>query len=430
MKLLVTGLCLSRNLGGPAMALTLKEHLTKQFPNLSFTYAIPDHAYGEEKKWAEYYGVDIVRRDNFISFLLITNRLLRFVRNCYRYLKKRPLLPDVTEQLKIHDEFMRGFEECDAVINMMGITYVGDGTLKLINGMMSYSNLYYAKNHKKPFAHFVQSFGPFNDWKIRLLAKRDFAQVDFIPARGKESAQHCRSIVNDQSKVYDFPDIAILLPKADSDWSAGYLKSIGLEKKNYTVLCPSSVIYQLPDSLNGSTGDKYIRAYYLIAKRLLNRSEKILFLPHTYSKNKHECDREICYKVYNLLLEDETVDHANSKVVREDLDVWQAKSLIAESKNAVVSRYHALVAALSTAVPAFSIGWNIKYHDLLNYYGISSMSVDIREKNPEQIADDAFMRIDEFKSNQILIDKHLENQKKVNQAFELLGSWLQKNINE
>jgi polysaccharide pyruvyl transferase WcaK-like protein len=182
--------------------------------------------------------------------------------------------------------------------------------------------------------------------------------------------------------------------------------------------------------LNGSTGDKYIQAYYLIAKRLLNKSEKILFLPHKYSKNKKECDREICYKVYNLLLQDEKVDNAKCKIVREDLDVWQAKSLIAESKNAVVSRYHALVAALSTAVPAFSIGWNIKYQDLLNYYGVRSMSVDIRENNPEQIAEYALMKMDEFTSNQILIDKHLENLKKVSRAFELLSSWLLKNTSE
>ena len=129
-------------------------------------------------------------------------------------------------------------------------------------------------------------------------------------------------------------------------------------------------------------------------------------------------------------MEDEKVDHANCKIVRDDLDVWQAKSLIAESKNAVVSRYHALVAALSTAVPAFAIGWNIKYQDLLNYYGIDSMSVDIRENNPGQIAEYALTKIDEFKSNQILIEKHLANQKKVNQAFELIGCWLFKNMKE
>lgn len=431
MNLLVTGLCISRNLGGPAMALTLVDQLKKRLPDADFTFAIAPGSYRQEKKWADYYGLKIVRRDTAFSHIMNTNIFFRIARIGYRFLKGKTLsASDAHERSQIHEEFMEAYSNCDAVINMMGISYVGDGVRGPFEGLSSYSNLYYANKHKKPFTHFIQSFGPFDDWKVRFFAKRDFEQVDFVPARGKKSAGYCKSIVKNPEKVYDFPDTAILLRSADEQWVTDYLKKLNLSEKNYIVLSPSSVIYNMRASVGGSIGEDHVRSFYLIAKKLLSNNETLLFLPHMYSDNKSQCDREICRKVLSLLKND-VDDVSRCKIIEDDLDVWQAKALISKSKAAIVSRYHALVAAVSTGVPVVTVGWNIKYYDLMQYYGIESRAVDTRKNNPQQLAEKVFAKLAEYEAinySEILREKQDENAKKVEFAFDLLCDWLKKHV--
>ena len=430
MKILITGLCLSRNLGGPAMGLTLVEQLKRRIPHVDFVFAVDANSYQQEKKWADYYGVDIVRRDNIVHHLLNT-RIAILLRCLYRMIKgKRPLFPDSVIPRQIHKEYLSAISECDAVISMMGVSYVGDSVGGFFEGPRSYSSLYYSNKLKKPFSHFVQSFGPFQDRKVRYFARKDFNQVDFIPARGKSSAKLCREIVKAPGKVYDFPDIAILLPATSEPWTSNYLKAHDLYSGDYTILSPSSVIYNMRSSIGRSVGAKHILTFFIIAKKLLSLGDKILFLPHMYSDNKSQCDREVCYKIINLLV-DRGEDMSHCRIVEDDIDTQQAKALISSARRAIVSRYHALVAAISTGVPVITIGWNIKYYDLMYYYGIEKMAIDARLLEPEDICLKVFELLSEYNRGgyeQILKNNQAKNIAHVQHAFDLLEDWLRKNV--
>jgi polysaccharide pyruvyl transferase WcaK-like protein len=315
---------------------------------------------------------------------------------------------------------------------MRGISYVGDGTRGKFEGLLSYSDLYYAKKNKKPFAHFVQSFGPFNDWKVRYFARKDFTYVDFIPARGKESAKYCQEIVACPDKVYNFPDIAILLPVAEDTWTLEYLHHLDISEGQYIILCPSSVIYHLPPNVGGSAGEKHIESFYLIARDLLSCGENILFLGHMYSDDKYQCDRQVSRKIIQCLKQ-KGHDISKCKVVEDDITPFQAKALIAKSKLTVASRYHAIVAAVSTFTPAIAIGWNVKYHDILDYYGIPSMAIDVRNKSAKEIADFVLDKFKEYKNQDyrtVLREKHQESVKKVESAFDLLTAWIRNQVKE
>lgn len=430
MKLLITGLCLSRNLGGPAMGITLVDELKKRFSDVDFTFAVESESYEQEKHWADYYGLKIVRKDSITSYVKL-RQPLRTARILHRILKRKaPCIPDSTREYEIHREFMTAYQDCDVVIDMMGIAYVGDGVRGFLEGPNSYSNLYYAKKMKKPFAHFIQSFGPFDDWKVRLFAKKDLNYVDFVPARGKVSAKNCRDIVKNPSKVYDFPDIAILLSPAEDRWTTDYLAHLGLAPYEYTSLSPSAVIFNMPSRAGGSIGKEHVRSFYLVARKMINEGEPVLFVPHMYSDNKTECDREICYKVIEMLYAN-GVNTSLCKIVTDDVDVRQAKALIAKAKKAIVSRYHALVAAISTSVPVVAIGWNVKYFDLMSYYGIESMALDTRKNRPEEISNQVFKILFEYetgKHRQLTLTKHSENVKRVYEAFDLLESWIRSKV--
>lgn len=435
MRILVTGLCLSRNLGGPAMALTLVEQLKMRIDGTEFVFAIVPESYEQEKKWANYYGLEIVRRGNIISYLASTYKLIGLAKTVYKFARRRQTHlqanPSKLDSNAINKEFMAACSSCDAVIDMQGTSYVGDGARGPFEGLVSYSSLYFANKYKKPFIRFIQSFGPFYDWKVRFFARRNFNQVDFIPARGKESARHCREIVKDPEKVFDFPDCAILLPTADADWTNDYLAMLGLAIKEYVVLSPSVIIYNLAPDVGGSIGEKHIETFSLIAEKLLSSKNNILFLPHMYSDDKSECDREICRKVLRQL-SDINIDTSKCKIVEDDLDVWQSKALISKAKAAVVSRYHALAAAASTGVPVVTIGWNIKYSDLTEYYGIENMAIDVRSATPQQISHKVLEKLVAYNTNKSLVKimtkRQQENAEKVRQAFDMLAEWLIKKI--
>jgi polysaccharide pyruvyl transferase WcaK-like protein len=413
------------------MALTLVDQVKQRLPGTEFIFAIDPTSFNQERYWAEYYGLRIIRGDNCVSHFFNTNTLLRVARFLYRKIMRKPIsLKSKKDFNELHKEFMQCYQDCDLIISMRGISYVGDGTKGRFEGLLSYSDLYYAKKSKKPFAHFVQSFGPFNDWKVRYFARKDFAYVDFIPARGKESAKYCQQIVRHPEKIYDFPDIAILLPIAEDAWTFDYLHHLGLQEGQYIILSPSSVIYHLPPEVEGSIGEEHAQSFYLIARDLLSHGENILFLAHMYSDDKKQCDREVSRRVIQRL-EKSGQNLSRCKLVEEDLNPWQAKSLIAKSKLIVASRYHAIVAAVSTSTPVIALGWNVKYRDILDYYGIPSMAIDVRKKSPEEIRAFVFDKFKEYREKDyagFLKERQGENIKKVESAFDLLTEWIRNNV--
>lgn len=362
-NILVTGLCLSRNLGGPAMGLTLVDQLCRNYGDqVDFKFAVTPTSFEEETHWAEHYGLKIVRRDSAYAYWLASNPVGLTLKIGWKGLKALQGRIHFSEIFKynsmsdihgVHEEFMSAYRWADLVIDMSGISYVGDGVRGPFEGINGYSNFYYAKINKKPFARFIQSFGPFDDWKVKYFAKKEFAKLPFIPARGAHSAEYCRAIVKDLSKVHAFPDSAILLP-ADHSWTDGFLRDNKLSKKQYVVVSPSSVIlHSVSKSVGGSVGEKHVESMVKICTGLIEQSERIVFLPHMYSKNTRECDREVARLVANRISKKSCI------IVEDDIDPMMAKGLIASSKYAIVSRYHALVAALSTGVDVITVGWNI-----------------------------------------------------------------------
>lgn len=426
MKILVTGLYLSRNLGGPAMGLTLINELQKRFENLEtndFTFAVSPTNYEQEQLWAKRYGLKITGKDTLSTYILYNSGLRAIYRFVTRKYKSAKSQPQKSREfwLDVHQDYMKAFQEADLVIDLMGLSYIGDGVQAYKEGLNSYSSYYYAKKHNKPFIRFIQSFGPFDDWTVRVFAKNELNQLPFIPARGKNSAAYCRSLVTDKSKVYDFPDSAILLPSNEA-FANDFLNTHNLGKKAYVVISPSAIIKNSLHITTGSVGEKHVESFVMFSKRLLDQGEKLVFLPHMYSDIKRHCDREVAREIMKSL------DSENCLLIEDDLDPMEAKGIIEQSKYAIVSRYHALVAAASTGTPVITIGWNTKYQDLMEYYDIDDLVIDARLFEPEKLSDKVIEHVDFINNNQddnCFHCLHGRAVKKVTHAFDLLSAWIE-----
>jgi polysaccharide pyruvyl transferase WcaK-like protein len=374
MQILVTGLCLSRNLGGAAMALTLVQELQKRFNNqLSFTFAVSAIDYKQELQWAKYYNLKVCKYAHLSTYLSHIF-LLRYIP---RLLKKRDL-NYIKNAYKFWDETFKDLDTSiaasDIVIDLSGVSYIGDGSRDIYEGLNSFSNYYFAKKFNKSYIRFTQSYGPINNLNTSFFAKYEFNHLDTIFARGKQSLEECKKIAPN-ANVIDFPDIAVLLEPEKLSWAKEYLHANKVEGK-YIVLSPSSVAYRLKDAK--TSAQSYIELFANIASYLQKLDMQLVFLPHMYSDNKNECDIEVAKKVLSLL------DPKKITLIEDELTPMQAKAIIANSEYAIVSRYHALVAALSSSTKVIAVGWNIKYRDLLAYYNMENFALDLKNK-PQHI---------------------------------------------
>ncbi|MFH0878911.1 MAG: polysaccharide pyruvyl transferase family protein [Lentisphaerota bacterium] len=415
-KILVTGLCLSRNLGGPAMALTLSEQLHHRYPGIDIVFAVSPLDWEEEQKWAGYYDVKVCRRTMMMETIR-HNPLVQGVKN----LLQRPTGLDTVPWTLVEEEFVEAMRSCDAVVCMEGISYVGDGAWDWRAAVNNYTYFHYARRLGKPYCRFIQSFGPFDDRIVRWIARRELRHLPFIMARGRHAAESCRRLVPD-AEVNNFPDIAILLPVAPASWGETYLSGHGLMAGQYTVLAPSAVIANTVDRHRGKEHSaEYVECMRLIAERLLMGGEPVLLLPHMYSPHSIECDREVA-----RLIRAGLPAGAPVQIVEDDLDVFQAKYLLAHARQCVVSRYHALVGAISTCVPAVALGWNVKYRDFMEFYNLGEMVLDARHLAPADGAKQTLDLLSHYTPEGIsgMQSAHEDNAKLVLKAFERLFQWM------
>ena len=365
MKFLITGLCLSRNLGGPAMALCLAERLRGRWPGCELRFAVSAMDMEAERVWAARYGLEVVPRDTLLAHARLRLNRLPPWRGIKRLLGRRP--HNIALWQDAHDRYLEAFRWADRVINMEGVSYIGDGAWPWYIAYDNHTGFDYARRLDRPYTRFVQSFGPFDDWRVRRLARRELSRIPFVPARGRRTAEACRALVPEQ-EVFDVPDIAIALPAAEASWSREYLENLGLTPGGFAVVSPSSIV---ANTVKQGAGHVESVAHLVAALRA--RGEAVLLLPHMVSDIEAQCDRRICHRVLERLDSGDGV-----RVVEEDFGPHEMKGLIAQSRHAVVSRYHALVAAVSTATPVVALGWNDKYADQLEYYGLEDRAVDAR----------------------------------------------------
>lgn len=423
-SILITGLCLSCNRGGPAMAISFMEQIKKHL-SVEFIFAVPANHIDLEKKWGDRYGVKVIPQDSVITWFLNWRPILP-LRRLKSWLQGKTSNMYLNSELcrDIHNEFQDEIKKADCLINLNGIAFVGDGTRSWRTSLSERTSSIYARKHKKPFLRFIQSYGPLRDWRVRFLAQSEFSKLPYIMTRGKLAANSCRKVAG-EIPVYAFPDVAITLPCLSNKWLFSYLKQFNLEPKNYIVLSPSAVIAKMPTKKGASIGKNHVEVYAKITKHYLALGKFLLFVPHKTSPMQTECDRMLCRQVLDMLTA-EGIDTTPCHIVEDELDCRELKTLISASQLAIISRYHALVAAISTGVPSVIVGWNDKYQDLLDFYKSAQFAVDARTGGPSVVTDLVIKKADKWTKNQknLIKNRQPELVEMVNKAGKLCANWI------
>lgn len=356
MKIFITGLCLQGNKGGPALAISLMSQLRKIFPEARFVMSVPSAEFSFEVQWADKAGTAVVSDFSHLDLIAYLFHLpVRF---------KKVRVTNWLIELKA----------AELVVDLSGVSYVGPpaGTTKrvLLNGRFKY--FLFSRIFGKPFLAWTQSYGPFSNALIRYVAKKDLSALPVIMCRG-ESGKAAVEQLLPRKAVQSYPDVAITL---DYTLERGreMIVDAGIMSDLLVTVSPSAVLYSKSGDREGL--NRHVSDMIWLCKYLVSSGYRVLLVPHTFRSENHDplkCDYAVSREVY------EGCGAITEKVslVEGDNSAVELKSIIANAKVHVGARYHSLVAALSSGVPAIALSWHVKYQDVLAQFGVGKYVVPL-----------------------------------------------------
>lgn len=355
MRVMITGLCLQGNKGGPALAFSLVAQLEKIFPELEVFMSVPSREFEYEKNWAARSGIDVVSDFSHLDLI------------AYLF-----YLPVKFKRDRVAG-WIAALKTADLVVDLSGVSYVGppQGTTKrvVLNGRFKY--YLFSRLFGKPFLAWTQSYGPFSNGVVRLLARNDLARLPVIMCRGEQCSKEVGDLLPGK-RVQVYPDVALTLP-FNRDEGQRLVAEAGT-RGPFVSLSPSSVLYsKSPDT--GSV-NAHVEDCVELCRIVAATGRAVLIVPHSYRSGDHDplaCD----FAVGALVCEAARREGLKVAQLGGDRSAVELKSVISNADIHVGGRYHSLVAALSSGVPAVALSWHAKYADLLDQFGLGEQVIPL-----------------------------------------------------
>lgn len=201
------------------------------------------------------------------------------------------------------------------------------------------------------FSMLPQAFGPFEQPNVAAGVKAVFSFADRIWARDPRSREYAVAAMGIDDRFAIAPDITIGLEAHPHARARGA-----------TLLVPN---WNLTRGSGADGHEAYVSALVTIAKGLQERGSPVIGLCHEGPKD--------------LAIIQEVASRVRGMSVVNPTSGIECKNIIAGAQLVVGGRYHALVSALSTGVPAIAHSWSHKYQALFDDFGVSDGLADPRD---------------------------------------------------
>jgi colanic acid/amylovoran biosynthesis protein len=236
-----------------------------------------------------------------------------------------------------------------------------------------------------PVVKFAQAMGPFNDPINRMAARIFLTRCIRVFGRGEQTMKHLRTIGFPPERFSRAADMAFLLEEQDGlgstsrDYTNELINKLGaLKTSRYFIIgiCPSSVLYN-------EHGYDYITRLADFVADQLAAGNAILLYPNATRADRPDKlfnnDLPLIKKIYSAL--PSGCDHTSIIDVDRDIFAVDLKRLVAFCDMVVVSRFHAMIAALAAGVPPLVLGWSHKYAEVMDDFeiGEEAFNFDMRD---------------------------------------------------
>jgi colanic acid/amylovoran biosynthesis protein len=206
----------------------------------------------------------------------------------------------------------------------------------------------YFRKRQIPIILLPQAFGPFETPEIRAAMQEVLQSASLIYARDAESFAYLQELSPTSKNINQAPDITLFYPR----------KKLQNTKKRSRIvgIVPNARMLDQGKELWGSN---YYEILVAIISSLIRHEISVEILVHDASGQDEKVAKEIQNRIDTAQLPIYTAS-----------DPLIVKKRIGEYRLIIGSRYHSLVAALSTMVPAIALGWAHKYQLLMEEFNL------------------------------------------------------------
>jgi polysaccharide pyruvyl transferase WcaK-like protein len=323
-----------KNKGAELMLASVVLAFSERYPEIRFCIspsAHDDHLSCKRYGLLEYVKLPRPKGGRLFSVRFLTNRLLS------------KLVPDSF----CNRNGLARYSDIDALIDISGVrfsdkveTIAGDNFLELAR---------YLRSRGKPVILLPQMLGPFRSEDSRRLLVDLFSAATLVFARDEMSYGYVREIVSSAAPIFRAPDITIRTRAKMVD---------SKKKSKYGCVVPNVRMLDKGDSRWART---YVQRLAFVATAMWSHNIKPIILIHSVDSSE---DEPLARSIADLVGDDICdIHHA--------VDPLDAKAFISQSELLVGSRYHSIVSALSSGVPAIVMGWAHKYETILVEFGLA-----------------------------------------------------------
>lgn len=306
-------------------------------------------------------------------------------------------------------EMDRALREADAIFDASGYT-LGSGWSKK-GGAQLLDTIRTARRYNKQIILMPQSFGPF-DWgedddaAFLEQVKRELAYCSKIYARETEGYDCLKALgLNNVELSADMVIREKHFPDAKDIFVSGGTQEIEYPARGSVGFIVNENLFRIGDPAS-------VRALYArILDKLVDSGEKVYFL------NTSTADLNLTEQILN-----ECNNRDKVSVITGDYSSPELIEMISRFKYVVASRYHSIVFAFRSGVPAIIFGWATKYTDLAAHFQQQDYVFDVRNPGVECILEKIDAMSTNFEEESRTIKTCLEEMQKASVVYDAVNA--------
>ena len=309
-------------------------------------------------------------------------------------------------------------QQCDAIVDLNLIEpnegiYVG----MTVGNFFALFDTWYATMTGKPVMVCSATIGPYQGRFLKRLASYVLNRADIITLREKYSQNYLSTLGVTKPRIYLSADLAFLLKPADTKSILTILESMNINTDDKPVvgIAPTAMMHPLFKQ------QQYVQLMAELSDYLIeDLNATIIYIAHTYQDNL------ITESIY------QKVKNKHKGGILPVISASEIKGVIGMCDIFICSRFHALVASTSLAVPsigivAYSRG---KFHGIIGeMMGQENYLIDVgNEFEYHAFSTELKSKVSDLLINRNLIVENLKDRTKIAEEHALLNGELIKEL--
>jgi polysaccharide pyruvyl transferase WcaK-like protein len=259
-----------------------------------------------------------------------------------------------------------------------------------------------------PVVKFAQAMGPFKSLPNRWAARLFLGRCRHIFTRGEKTHSYLKGLLSDKGNYQRADDVAFLFKReyCISTGTAGFEKQlaalIGHRKTDRIIvgICPSAVISKRAEA----DGWNYRQRMCELISGLVHRGYTVAMYPNATRGEDMDKPHNNDLPLLKTILESLGPDVGKHVFgFSNSMNAEQIHQIINACDVQAVSRFHAMVAALASAVPVMVIGWSHKYLEVMERFSQQDMVFDYKKGSVEPVISCIDQLVDERSERSVAI---------------------------